>query len=165
MVDIERVHAVMLGRSNGRQCGKTTAMLVEAIGLSDFGVEEVLIICHSSWAARTIARQMVSLAREMGYDARELSDLLKKIMGTDIDQTVGDIYIGKTHYEFTIPLPLPNIGKIIPEHTFFDHAVDDTRREWYKIKAEEKELMPEERYRQYVLGDWLLEALPPQETR
>ena len=36
LIDLDRLHAVVMGELNERQCGRTTAMLVEAAQQSDF---------------------------------------------------------------------------------------------------------------------------------
>ena len=65
MIDVDRVHDVLMSRVGGKGCGRTYAMLVEALGLSDFDVEDVYIFCGNNNLAEYTKQMAYDIAMEM----------------------------------------------------------------------------------------------------
>lgn len=83
MLDINKLHDVIEGRATGKKCGRTTAMLAEALGLADFGEETVFILCGTTENAERCLRQMVMLALGMKFvDIQEMPANILKVNNT-----------------------------------------------------------------------------------
>lgn len=71
MIDVERVHDVLEYREYGPRCGRTTAMIVAALGYADFEGVDIDIICRNCNGAMRILPLLCRIAEEMGFEAVE----------------------------------------------------------------------------------------------
>ena len=146
MLDINKLHDVIEGRiKHGRGCAcgcsQTTAMLVTALGLADFDIKQVFILCGTSERAAQSARQAETLAFEMGF--------------TNVKRMVANIImVENTLYCFRAllhPVEYPDAP------TFYDYAcggivMNHTPPAQEFFNSEER--WSESQYKKFVLGEW-----------
>jgi hypothetical protein len=150
MIDINRVHDVLEGRvPEGRQIGKTTAMLVTALGYADFDVPIIYIFCGSVEHVTTINYMLCDLAAELGFTSivrlttttlkvdKTLYILLHRHKQEPSQQYANAPRFYDNYYHECLKMPVP-VQDHYPQNILF---MEQIRR-------------MNQRYKQNVLGEW-----------
>jgi len=72
MLDVNHLHDVFEGKFSSRGCGKTTAMIVTALGYADFEGPDILILGNSYNHSSFLKQHLISIAREMDFEDIEV---------------------------------------------------------------------------------------------
>lgn len=125
-LDITRLHDRV---SNGRNSGRTTRMLVEAIQQVDFIIspyQTVFVLGPTTEAAKRLQNQALDIARQLGYDVEVVSPTDLRVDGRILFRFISEQ--GAAHHIS---------GYLLPPILFGDHSC---RAVWHECTSDDKDV-------------------------